>query len=167
MQVTPYTGLHPAARGPGRYHLDMAETSAPEALAAALDRIGDRWTPQVVAALLDGPRRYGELSAAIPGLAPNILAERLRRLERDGLLVASPYAERPTRFEYRLTAVGRDLAGAIRLITDWGRRHVDPGGPGADAIRHDACGTPLEARWYCPTCTRVAAPGDIDAPQRL
>jgi DNA-binding HxlR family transcriptional regulator len=138
---------------------DLPVTPPATPLAAALDRIGDRWSPQIVAALLARPLRYGELRAGVAGIAPNILADRLRRLEADGLLTSTAYAERPPRFEYRLTAEGRALAGALRLLADWGALH---GGRTADheALRHDACGTALEARWYCPTCDDVV---DVDA----
>jgi DNA-binding HxlR family transcriptional regulator len=105
----------------------------------------------VVEALLAGPRRFNELLALIPGIAANILSERLKRLERDGLLVARPYSQRPLRAAYQLTADGAELAGALRLLTHWGTRHADP----ADAPRHLACGTPVEARWYCPTCDQL------------
>lgn len=118
-------------------------------LAAALDRVGDRWSLLLVEALLDGPRRFGELREALPSIAPNILTDRLRRLEREGIVVARAYSTRPPRAEYELTGDGHDLAGALRLLADWGaRRSAD-----ADPLRHELCGTPLEARWYCPTCT--------------
>jgi DNA-binding HxlR family transcriptional regulator len=116
-------------------------------LAEALAAVGDRWTLLVVEALLDGPTRFNDLQDAIAGIAPNILSERLRRLEREGLAVAQPYSERPPRYVYELTTSGTELAGALRLLADWGARHS-----GAEPVRHDACGTPLEARWYCPTC---------------
>jgi len=130
-----------------------------DALAAALERIGDRWSPRLVAALLGGPLRYGELQAALTGIAPNILADRLRKLEADGLLVATAYAERPPRFEYRLTNEGRALAGALRLLADWGARHGRTGVDDHGELRHEACGTALEARWFCPTCGDVV---DVD-----
>jgi DNA-binding HxlR family transcriptional regulator len=117
-------------------------------LEAALDRVGDRWSLLVVEALLDGSRRFGEIQDGLPAIAPNILTDRLRRLEREGILVARPYQERPPRMEYSLTADGRDLASALRLLADWGSRS---GGP-SEPLRHQLCGTPLEARWYCPTC---------------
>jgi DNA-binding HxlR family transcriptional regulator len=88
----------------------------------ALERVGDRWTLAVVRALLDGPRRFSELTADVEGIAPNTLADRLRRLERGGLLVARPYCERPPRFAYELTDEGRALAPAITALTAWGSR---------------------------------------------
>src|SRR5216683_6387930 len=127
-------------------------------LAEALARVGDRWTLLVVEALLGGPRRFNDLLGQIPGLAANILSERLKRLEREALLVARPYSERPPRVAYELTAEGRELAGALRLLARWGARRADP----AQAPRHAACGTPVEARWYCPTCDDLVDVGQAD-----
>jgi DNA-binding HxlR family transcriptional regulator len=140
------------------------DPSPPTGLGAALDRVGDRWSLQVVEALLAGPLRYGELAAAVTGIAPNILADRLRRLERAGILLGTPYSARPVRLEYALTADGRELAGALRLLADWGARRA--GGDG-EPLRHDACGTPLEARWHCPTCGRVVDDVEPDGLTRL
>ena len=55
----------------------------PSPLEAALERVGDRWSLLLVEALLAGPRRFNELGEAVPGIAPNILTDRLRRLERE------------------------------------------------------------------------------------
>ena len=125
------------------------DAPAPTPLELALERVGDRWSLLLVEALLDGSRRFNELQEGVAGIAPNILADRLRRLEREGVVHARPYSDRPPRMEYALTAAWRDLAGALRLLADWGSRRSDDTEP----IRHELCGTPLEARWYCPTCT--------------
>jgi len=125
--------------------------SAPSPLADALMRVGDRWTLLIVQALLAGPRRFNELLEDIPGIAANILSQRLKRLEHEALVVSRPYSERPPRAAYELTAEGKELAGALRLLAQWGARHTLP----AEAPRHQACGTPLEARWYCPTCDHL------------
>ena len=117
----------------------------------ALARVGDRWTLLIVEALLNGPRRFNELSGDLPGIAANVLSQRLKHLEQERLVLARPYSRRPPRFEYELSAAGRELAGALRLLAQWGSR-----GAGAGELpRHAACGSPLEARWYCPTCARV------------
>jgi DNA-binding HxlR family transcriptional regulator len=125
--------------------------NAPSPLADALMRVGDRWTLLIVQALLAGPRRFNELLEDIPGIAANILSQRLKRLEHEALVVSRPYSERPPRAAYELTAEGKELAGALRLLAQWGARHALP----AEAPRHQACGTPLEARWYCPTCDHL------------
>jgi DNA-binding HxlR family transcriptional regulator len=134
----------------------MAE---PTPLAGALARVGDRWTLQIVEVLLGGPARFGDLAAGVAGIAPNILSDRLRRLEAEGLAVSAPYSERPPRREYRLSAAGAELAGALRLLTAWGARR----GGGGGAVEHRTCGTPLEARWFCPTCDRPVA--DDEGPE--
>jgi DNA-binding HxlR family transcriptional regulator len=128
----------------------------PSALESALDRVGDRWSLLIVDALLEGPRRFGELRDALPSIAPNILTDRLRRLERERILVAAPYTTRPPRMEYTLTGDGRDLASALRLLADWGTRRT-----GGEPLRHDRCGTALEARWYCPTCALAITDAEI------
>src|SRR5437870_3784057 len=122
------------------------------ALETALARVGDRWTLLVINALLDGPRRFNELQDDLAGIATNVLSQRLKHLERSGVVVARPYSTRPLRHAYELTAAGRDLAGALRLLTHWG---ADPGDASAAGLRHEACGTPLEPRWWCPTCDRI------------
>lgn len=126
----------------------MSDETAP--LADALERVGDRWSLLVVHALLQGARRFGELEEAVTGIAPNILSSRLKRLEEQGVVLATPYQDRPARYAYDLTEAGRDLAGALRLLAQWGA--AMSGGP--TALRHATCGTELEARWYCPTCAR-------------
>ena len=129
----------------------MSRRRVPESpLAEALASVGDRWTLLLVETLLEGPRRFGELSEHVPGIAPNILSQRLRHLEREGLVVAHRYSERPRRFVYELTASGRELAGVLHLLADWGGRH----GGGSEPLRHGPCGSPLEGRLYCPTCER-------------
>ncbi|HTZ08063.1 MAG TPA: helix-turn-helix domain-containing protein [Acidimicrobiales bacterium] len=127
-------------------------------LDAAVAAVGDRWTLLVVDALLEGPRRFGELQEAIPRVAPNVLSARLKRLEDRGIVESVPYSDRPPRMEYRVTASGRELAGALRLLDAWGARTAGiEAGP-----HHRTCGTPLEARWYCPTCARVTERADDD-----
>jgi DNA-binding HxlR family transcriptional regulator len=143
--------------GPRRASGQPSVRSARSPLAEAVARIGDRWSLLVVEALLAGPRRFKELTAAIEGIAPNILSARLRHLEREGLLRSTPYSRRPVRLAYELTASGRELAGALRLLAHWATRSTD-----AEPPSHAACGTPLETRWWCPTCARVVESPDDD-----
>ncbi|MGA8678887.1 MAG: winged helix-turn-helix transcriptional regulator [Acidimicrobiales bacterium] len=138
----------------------MPDTTA--ALSSALERVGDRWTLLVVAALLDGPMRYGELQEAVPGIATNVLSSRLKDLERQGLVVSNPYLDRPLRLEYQLTSVGSELAGVMRLLAAWGAGSAAPADASVDQTgvgghpAHAACGTPLEVRYFCPTCQQIA-----------
>jgi DNA-binding HxlR family transcriptional regulator len=90
-------------------------------VACALDVVGDRWTLLVVRdLLLGGPRRYGDLLASGERIPTNILAERLRRLERHGLVERVPYSEHPPRVEYRLTGAGQALGPALDALAQWG-----------------------------------------------
>jgi len=148
-----------ASRGPrgqdGPMRIDPA---APAALEEALARVGDRWTLLLVNTLLDGPLRFNELLETMRGLAPNVLSKRLRHLEANGVVVATQYSERPPRFDYRLTAAGEELAGALRLLAHWGAGRD----PDAVPVHHGMCGTPVEPRWYCPTCARLVEPDEVD-----
>jgi DNA-binding HxlR family transcriptional regulator len=119
-------------------------------LEEAVTRVGDRWSLLVVDALLGGPRRFNDLHAAIDGLAPNILSRRLKQLEQAGVVVARAYSRRPLRMTYELTAAGRELGSALRLLAAWGAGQAED----AEPVRHATCGTPAEARWFCPTCAR-------------
>lgn len=132
------------------YDEGVPEDSLNSALAAALAKIGDRWSLLVINALLDGPRRFNELVDEVRGIAPNVLSARLRHLEDDGIVIVRPYSRRPPRSDYQLSASGKELAGALQLLARWGSEQ-----PGAGDIRHQACGTPLDVRWFCPTCARI------------
>ena len=145
---------------PASTTIDRQDSSVmPSGLVHALSLIGDRWTLQVVAGLLDGPKRFGEISETLTGIAPNVLTTRLRQLERDGLVVATPYTRRPVRLAYALSDTGRELAGAIKLLSAWGAHQTGE----AEGPVHDACGTPLETHLYCPTCERPADDLDVEA----
>jgi DNA-binding HxlR family transcriptional regulator len=126
-----------------------AETAA---VAAAADVVGDRWSLRLIHALLAGPGRFGDLQADVPGIAPNVLSQRLRSLAADGLVVAERYHHRPPRFVYDLTARGRELAGVLRALASWADDDLAP--------VHDACGTRLELTWRCPTCATDVVDGD-------
>jgi DNA-binding HxlR family transcriptional regulator len=134
-----------------------------DGLSEALEAIGDRWSLAVIANLLDGPLRFGELQERLPAISPNVLSQRLRALAQSGLLLSSPYSLRPPRFLYELTSAGAELVGPLRLLDDWGARLA---GAATDPPRHDACETALELRWYCPSCEQpVAAPATAQAEQ--
>lgn len=132
------------------------DAGAGPGLAEAVARVGDKWALLIVHALLGGPRRFNDLLEDVGGIAPNVLTQRLRHLERTGVLVAMPYSRRPPRFVYQLTAAGNELGGALRLLAQWGASRT------AEPLRHTTCGTPVEPRWYCPGCERAV--DDLDDP---
>jgi DNA-binding HxlR family transcriptional regulator len=89
-------------------------------LSMALEDVGDRWTLHVVYALLDGPKRYGDLQAFLRGAGSNVLADRLRRLAESGIIDRSTGATPGSDTTYQLTERGRGLAPAIQGLVAWG-----------------------------------------------
>jgi DNA-binding HxlR family transcriptional regulator len=96
-------------------------------VAKTLEVVGDRWTLLVVRDLLGGARRFRDLQTGLPGLAPNILSERLKLMEERGLVKRRFYSDHPPRAEYELTDKGRELGTVVGALAAWGSRHVDKG----------------------------------------
>jgi DNA-binding HxlR family transcriptional regulator len=94
------------------------------AVANSLDVVGDKWSLLVVRDLLHGKRTYSELADSPERIPTNILAERLRRLEAAGIVVGSPYQERPVRYAYTLTPKGRALGEVLIAFVRWGKQHI-------------------------------------------
>ena len=93
-------------------------------VAKTLELVGDRWTLLLVRDLLDGSRRFQDFQAGLPGLAPNILSDRLKLMEEHGLVTRRFYSEHPPRAEYELTDKGRELGVVIGALAAWGSRHA-------------------------------------------
>jgi len=93
-------------------------------VARTLDLIGERWTILLLRdLLLQGPRRFQDFQASLPGVAPNILSARLKALEDSGLVKRQLYSERPPRLEYLLTAKGKSLGPIVKAMRDWGTKN--------------------------------------------
>lgn len=130
-----------------------------DALREATDIAGDRWVLLTLGALSGGSRRFGDLIADLAGIAPNVLIDRLRRMERSGLVAATPYSQRPRRYVYDLTESGRELATILPMLSSWATRRS-----GGEPARHGACGTPLNVTAWCPSCgVGVGADGHDDS----
>jgi len=93
-------------------------------VAKTLELVGDRWTLLLVRDLLGGTRRFGDLQDGSPGLAPNILSDRLKLMEEHGLVARRLYSDHPPRAEYTLTAKGQELGVVIGALAAWGSRHA-------------------------------------------
>jgi DNA-binding HxlR family transcriptional regulator len=94
-------------------------------IAGTLDIIGDAWTLLVLRDLLFYDKhRFAEFLASPERISTNILTERLKRLERSGLVERRRYQDRPPRDEYFVTARGHDLLPVLRELTKWGKQHV-------------------------------------------
>lgn len=93
-------------------------------IANTLDILGDRWTLLVIRDLLKGKRRYVEFSASPERIATNLLSERLKRLEQQGIVESRLYSTHPPRSEYHLTPKGEDLRPVVSSLRRWGLRHI-------------------------------------------
>ena len=100
----------------------MADHSYNEycALARAMDVVGGRWTLLIVRELVPGPRRFTDLIDGLPGISRKLLTERLRDLERDGVLARRDLPPPAARQVYELTDDGRELADAMAPLIRWG-----------------------------------------------
>ncbi len=102
-------------------------------VARALDIIGDRWTILIIRDLLIGRARFNEFLASSPGLPPKLLSDRLKRLEKLGIVERVLYSQHPLRAEYRLTDKGRTLQPVLETVFRWGIEHCFEGTPQARA----------------------------------
>lgn len=89
---------------------------------AAIELIGKRWTGAILCSLTDRPQRFGELTKAVPGLSDRLLSQRLRELEREGLVEREVEPGTPVRVTYALTEKGAELGPAIQELKQWAKR---------------------------------------------
>ncbi|HYB42741.1 MAG TPA: helix-turn-helix domain-containing protein [Candidatus Methylomirabilis sp.] len=126
-------------------------------VAKALELIGDRWTLLVVRDLLAGTRRFQDLTRSLPGIAPNILSDRLKLMERHGLIARRFYSDHPPRAEYALTGKGKELGTIVGAIAAWGSRHVYR----RARLVHARCGHPVRLGYFCPDCDERARGAEV------
>lgn len=100
-------------------------------VACALDLFGDKWTLLIIRDLLSGKKRYQEFLASPERIATNILADRLRKLEIDGIVSQQIYQQKPVRREYILTKKGEDLKPVLQALAQWGMSYY----PGAEIFK--------------------------------
>ncbi|MGV9555662.1 winged helix-turn-helix transcriptional regulator [Streptomyces sp. NPDC003522] len=110
--------------------------------ARALDAVGDRWTLLIVRELLAGPRRYTDLHADLPGVSTDVLASRLRDMERDGLATRRRLPPPGAAYVYELTYRGSALLPVLQALGAWGQAELGGRGP-TDAIRAHWFALPL------------------------
>lgn len=108
-----------------------SEEAAPDAFVAdcpsrqVLARLAEKWTMLTIAALSDGPLRFGELQRRVQNVSKKMLTQSLRKLAADGLIVRLVYDEMPLRVEYELTPLGVDLLPLIQAIKRWVESNLD------------------------------------------
>lgn len=103
----------------------------------AVELIGRRWTGAILRALLSDVRRFNELASAVPGLSDRMLAERLRELESEGVVIRTVIPETPVRVEYSLTEKGLALESAVRALAGWAETWVSKA-PRQDAMANES-----------------------------
>jgi DNA-binding HxlR family transcriptional regulator len=91
----------------------------------AIQLLGKRWTGLILDSLLDGSRRFCELTATVEGLSDRVLSDRLRELESEGIVERIVYPQIPVRVEYRLTEKGSDLRPVVQSIHEWAQEWVE------------------------------------------
>jgi DNA-binding HxlR family transcriptional regulator len=130
-------------------------------VARALEVLGERWTLLIVRDAILGLRRFEEFQASL-GVARNVLTDRLGRLVDAGILDRVRYQDRPARYEYRLTPVGRELGVPVVSLMHWGDRHLaGPDGP-PRLTRHRDCGGTVALAFTCTDCGGPVPPAEVE-----
>jgi len=119
--------------------------------ARAVELFGDAWMMMILREMFLGTRRFDDLQR-LTGAAPATLSQRLKRLEGVGVIRRESYQENPTRYEYRLTAMGRDLWPVIISMKIWGDKWLGKGDPTPVTIIHKQCGGTVTPHFICPDC---------------
>lgn len=123
-------------------------------VARSLEVVGDRWTLLIVRELLLAPLRYSQMQSQLGGIPPNLLADRLRLLEDEGIVA------RVEPRGYALSAKGRELAPVLDALAVWGMRHYDE--PPSALARHRGCGGTVRLTHVCGTCGTGVDLADLD-----
>lgn len=120
-------------------------------MARAASVIGDPWALLIVREALAGHRRFADF-VEFTGAQPSVVSNRLKRLVEAGVLERREYQEHPSRHEYRLTDMGRDLQGVLIALTLWGDAHLDEGAGPPLIYTHAGCDHDAEPHLVCGTC---------------
>jgi DNA-binding HxlR family transcriptional regulator len=129
-------------------------------VARTLEVVGERWSLLILRDTFLGLSRFDEFQRSL-GIATNVLAARLERLTQAGIMDKRPYQERPERFEYTLTAKGRNLYPVIAALMEWGDRYVSPVPP--RLVTHRAYGGRVRVRVMCEECGSELERSEIEA----
>lgn len=129
-------------------------------VARTLELVGSKWTLLVVRELFLGSRRFEEI-VRFTGGPRDILTDRLRRLEAHGLVTRVQYEQRPPRFEYHLTDLGRSLAPIIAAMREFGDRHL-AGEDGPPLRFVHSCGSEYHPVLACKACGEVVRSGEVE-----
>ncbi|CUH91806.1 winged helix-turn-helix transcriptional regulator [Herbinix luporum] len=130
----------------------------PCSIAQALNIIGDKWTLLIIRQLMLGYDTYSSIQERLEGIPSNLLSNRLKALEQDGLITAKLYQSHPPRYRYLLTESGRDLSDVFNSIILWGEKNLQKC---HKKLTHSDCGHKIELTYYCPKCNKTINREDI------
>ncbi|MFF9486445.1 winged helix-turn-helix transcriptional regulator [Streptomyces sp. NPDC014676] len=101
----------------------------------AIELVGRRWTGSILVAASQGARRFGEYRAVIDGISDRLLSQRLKELERQGLIRRTVIPTTPVQIQYSLAPAGHALIDALQPLAEWSmRRAAQAGVTGAGAV---------------------------------
>ncbi len=132
-----------------------------DAVGAAIDLLGERWTLLILREAFFGNRRFGTMQRRL-GIARNVLNDRLRRLVAEGILKRQLYRRDPDWYEYVLTRKGRDLFPAIMALMRWSHTHLARPEDPRLALRHTSCGKHMTPRLVCSECGEEVVATDVE-----
>jgi DNA-binding HxlR family transcriptional regulator len=138
--------------------VDLSQFSC--SVARTLGIVGDKWTLLVLRDAFYGVRRFEDFARDL-GIARNVLTSRLTRLVDAGVLIRRQYEEHPPRFEYRLTAKGRDLLPVLLTMMRWGDTWAGPDDEAPIDLLHDACSNSTHAVITCEHCGDELTPFNV------
>lgn len=130
------------------------------AIASALELVGERWTLLIIRDAFYGVGRYNDFLAHL-GLPRAVLSARLSALTAAGVLRKQRYCDGPPRYEYVLTATGRELWPTLFTLSAWGERHLLDSGA-KRVFHHVSCGATLDRYAACPDCGVTPPPEDLE-----
>ncbi len=130
-------------------------------VARAVAVVGDQWTILILRELFLGTRRFDDFLRQT-GMSPHLLSQRLKKLSAEGIVNRTAYSERPPRYEYRLTEMGRALWPVVIALKQWGDHWLGDGELPV-ALRHKGCGAVTEPRMTCPECGEPMDAHDSEA----
>ena len=125
-----------------------------------MDLLGDWWTPLVLRECFYGIRRFDEFQQAL-GIARNTLVDRLRRLVEEGLLDKQPYQTDPVRYDYVLTAKGKDFWPVLAAMTTWGDKWLAGEAGSPITVHHETCGHDTVAEVVCAHCKQPLSADEV------
>ncbi|MEG0384977.1 MAG: helix-turn-helix domain-containing protein [Solibacillus sp.] len=99
----------------------MKETALCPRLSKAMELVGKRWTALIIYQLLEGPQRFNAIESSLP-ISGRLLSERLKELEKEGIVERNVFSEVPIRVEYSLTEKGHSLEQVVREIEEWSKK---------------------------------------------